>query len=254
MTTISVDPNGPLYDELAQSLALDAQSAAIGEVAWNAVAIPGISAYETRIILSRNGINSASDWVTNLGDTLKPDSLGDIAFVMEARAEMMRRDGHLVSTDHWLDELHRYLTETDQPIAAHDSVDRICPNIVEVDGWIADAGLLPSGTVLRSVTGMQIARAVTVVRWGAQSGYGDRSAVRQGLLAARDLAGKHFADWAEFGTSVLAGLILHTSPADQKSRWDAELPTLTTLLTASDSPWRNLDFPLTHDFTGLADW
>nr|WP_246372553.1 DUF1266 domain-containing protein [Gordonia humi] len=165
----------------------------------------------------------------------------------------MRREGRAVSVEHWRAELHEFLAASGQDDDAHEAVDRICTAVDEVDGWIAAAGLLPAGTALRSVIGAQCSRAVTALRWGAQSGYGDADAVRQGLFAARDLAGRHFADWTEYGTSVLAGWALSEAPENRRAAWDAGLPALATLLTAVDSPWRNLDFPLTADFTGLPD-
>ncbi|WOC12720.1 DUF1266 domain-containing protein [Gordonia sp. MP11Mi] len=253
-STIVVDPNGPLYDDQAQALALDAMSATEGCIAWNSLVTGDVSTYEVRVNLSRNGIDSTADWVAHLGDCLEPDMFGDLGFVLSARAEMMRRDGHAISLAHWQGELHELLAAGEQDQSAHDAVDRLCPAVAEVDEWIADAGLLPEGTVLRSLTGVQCSRVVTAVRWGAQSGYGDRAAVRQGLLAARDLAGAEFADWAEIGTSTLAGWTLHEPPERRRAAWDAGLPALATLLTAVDSPWRNLDFPLTADFTGLPDW
>lgn len=252
-STIIVDPDGPLYDDQAQALALDALSATDGGIAWNSLRNDALSTYEVRVNLSRNGIDSTSDWVAHLGDCLDRNMFGDLGFVLMVRAELMRRDGRAVSVAHWREELHDYLAAGGQEEAAHDAVDRLCPAVAEVDEWIADAGLLPDGTALRSVAGVQCSRVVTAVRWGAQSGYGDRAAVRQGLLAARDLAGAEFADWAEFGTSTLAGWVLHEEPDKRREAWDAGLPALATLLTAADSPWRNLDFPMTADLSGLPD-
>ncbi|MGC4935075.1 DUF1266 domain-containing protein [Gordonia sp. DT30] len=253
-STVVTDPNGPLYDEHAQALALDAMSAVDGGTAWNSLLISGLSTYEARVILSRNHIDSTADWVAHLGECLEPRVFGDLGFVLGARAEMMRRDGHTIGLDHWLGELHEFLSAGEQDRSAHDAVESLCPAVAEVDEWIAETGLLPEGTALRSLTGMQCARVVTAVRWGEQSGYGDRAAVRQGLLAARDLAGADFADWAEFGTSTLAGWVLHEAPERRRAAWDAGLSALATLLTAVESPWRNLDFPLTADLTGLPDW
>ena len=251
--SIAVDPLGPLYDDHAQALALDAMSAVDAQVAWNSLTMSGMTTYEVRVNLSRNGIDSTDDWVAHLGDCLDPGMFGDLGFVLDARAEMMRRDGRPVDPAQWGEELHDYLDVTAQNQGAHDAVDAIIASVVEVDDRIAAAGLLPAGTALRSVIGVQCSRVVSSVRWGAQSGYGDRDAVAQGLMAARDLAGANFADWTEFGVSVLAGWVLAEAPEQRRAAWDAGLPALATLLTAPDSPWRNLDFPFTADFTGLPD-
>lgn len=250
---IVVDPDGPLYDDAAQAFALDAMAAIEAGVPWNSTQIPGWSSYDVRVNLSRNGINSTDDWVRYLGDCLTPGLLGDVELIVDLRDELMRGQGRAIGLDEWLRELHQFLEFDGQDQAAHDSVDRLCPAVSEVDGWIAEAGILPAGTVLRSIAGAQVARVVTVVRWGTESGYGDPPALRQGLLAARDLAGEHFADWAEFGASVLAITALNAPPQDRRAAWDAGLPAIATLLTAAESPWRNLDFP-TAAFSEVPDF
>ncbi|ALG83767.1 hypothetical protein ACH46_03640 [Gordonia phthalatica] len=243
-STIPVHPDGPLYDEVAQALALGAAARVEQGQAWNSLTIDDATPYSARVFLAQQGVNSTDDWTSTVGDALNPDG-GDIDLVLGFRAEMMR-SGEVVTTGLWRDEMHRWLAGDDQTPDAHDTVDRIISTVDEIDGWIADVGLLEPGIKVRDIFGYRISWAVTVARWGAYSGYGDYAAVRQTLLAARDVATRYFIGWNEFAASVIVGSALNDD--DPRAGFDGALPHVASLLTALDSPWRNLEFPTGTDF------
>lgn len=243
-STIPVHPDGPLYDEVAQALALGAAARVEQGQAWNSLTLDDATPYSARVCLAQQGVNSTGDWTSTVGNALNPDG-GDIDLVLGFRTELMR-SGEAVTTGLWRDEMHRWLAADDQTPAAHDAVDRIISTVDEIDGWIADAGLLEPGIKVRDIFGYRISWAVTVARWGAHSGYGDYAAVRQTLLAARDVATRYFIGWNEFAASLITGSAL--TDDDPRAGFDGVLPHVASLLTALDSPWRILEFPTGADF------
>ena len=73
----------------------------------------------------------------------------------------------------------------------------------------------------------------------------------QSLLAARDLAGRHFASWREYAASHVAGAALAGPAEETAARFEQLLPAVATLLLSPESPWRNLEFPIVTDFDAL---
>ncbi|MFM9379037.1 DUF1266 domain-containing protein [Gordonia sp. VNK21] len=250
--SIRTDPDGPLYDSLAQALALDAPGSVDAGVEWNSPVLHGVSSYELRVALSKNlQINSAGDWAGHLGTTLTGDHAGDLETVLQFRAELVRRDGREVGRAQWVEAMHHWAEASGMDPQAHRAMDEISGAVVAVEDRLRSAGLLAGTETVRTAAGVQAADAITVVRWGAQSGYADRPAIVQGLLAVRDLAGRHFVSWREFAASQLAGRALFTAPEQRDRCVDELLPAVATLLLVPESPWRNLEFPIVTDFTEL---
>ncbi|GAB06828.1 DUF1266 domain-containing protein [Gordonia amarae] len=243
--TLTVDPRGPLYSAVAQALATDAATAVADGVPWNVIRIPGMSAYEVRVGLSRHlQINSPADWVSYLGTTLDHGGIGDIDTVLRVRAEAARSAGTDLAADEWTGAVRDWLHATNQPDAAYAALDRLAPAIDEVDGWLRETHVLPPGVLLPGIVGHQASYAVTAIRYGAQSGYADHAAVTQGLLAVVDLITGRAASWREYAATVLAGAALTAEPDERRARFAALLPAVATCLTARDSPWRTLRYPL----------
>ncbi|MEJ9080715.1 DUF1266 domain-containing protein [Gordonia malaquae] len=243
-STITVDPTGPLYDDLAQALALGAVVRVDERQPWNSLDVADVSTYSARVFLAEHGINSADDWTAALGEALNPSG-NDIDSVLGFRADLMRT-GETPTTGRWRAEMHEWLHDTDQTDDAHDAVDRIITAVDDIETMFTSAGLLEPGIKIRSVAGHRLSWAVSVARWGSSSGYGDYQAVRQALLAVRDLAGRHFVDWNEYAASTIAGFALEAD--DHTAAITTYLPPVATLLVAADSPWRNLTFPTDLDF------
>ena len=144
--TLTVDPRGPLYSAVAQALATDAATAVADGVPWNVIRIPGMSAYEVRVGLSRHlQINSPADWVSYLGTTLDHGGIGDIDTVLRVRAEAARSAGTDLAADEWTGAGRDWLHATNQPDAAYAALDRLAPAIDEVDGWLRETHVLPPG-------------------------------------------------------------------------------------------------------------
>ncbi|GED99136.1 DUF1266 domain-containing protein [Gordonia crocea] len=245
--TIPVDPDGPLYGELAQGLALGALGAAGGATPWNAVRETGTSAYSVRIDLEQVwGIHGAQDWFAVVA------SMIGLQEFVEAEAMLVARAPAVASGDYRAEDFddlwRRWLIDHDYGGDAYDGTHHRLAEVTAVDEYLRGCGLLAPDGCVETIAGYTFGWAVRLARCGVQAGYAEAAEARQMILTARDSAARIFASWTEFAVSAVAGTLLHHT-----IDWDDVRAAAATLLAVDHSPWRALPFPLSDPSGSVAE-
>ncbi|MBB6120111.1 DUF1266 domain-containing protein [Nocardiopsis algeriensis] len=239
------DPQGVFQGPPAHAFACGAHMPVAGRGVWNALhsACACCDADDNRAKLRDSwGITDTPGWEQALSSLVSDDRSPDpLALVLDLRArEAARLPGAPFDAGSWPELIGRWCWAQGADPSVYPSLVDTAARVWEYEERMAEDGVLPRGTLVRTVRAYDLGRAVNLARWGVSAGHGDPETALRYVLRAGAASMRHYGSWEEMS----AGFVLGRAMAFDEGRFGPyytdSVAAHRVLTTDPLSPWRNL--------------
>jgi hypothetical protein len=232
--------DGPREGPLVFGLACAAPIAVHDAVPWNDLG-PVYGDYIDRMRTLRDtwGVTDARRWretVTSLLGGGDPRT----SFVLTLRHDEARRTGRPVEPGAWPEIIRLRCREHAMPPETVAGLLDLAARIGRYEERFRADGLLPPDGRVHSTAAHDLARAVTMARWGLEAGFCDE-ATAEGIVAdAGERCRRHYGSWSAVSAGYAMGGVLRAAGEEAGPWYDAALTAHRVLATAAGGPWQTV--------------
>jgi hypothetical protein len=241
---------GPLEGPFAHALGCGAHLSITNGVLWNDLG-DVYDDYEMDVRLLREwwDITTAHDWRVETDALLAAhDSPPEHEFVLRVRRELSRGASKPLPAGEWRRACAGAVAgmdETDEAKAEADAgLQELIGRILRYEARFRADGLLPPDGFVRSVTGWDYGRAVSLARWGLSARLAPPEAAEAAITRAGELCRKRYDSWEDFSAGYVLGRVVRFDSGEFGAWYEEALTAHRILSTDPDSPWRTIPWEL----------
>ena len=237
--------NGPLYGELAVSLACGAHLSVMNAVPWNTMGAPYLKFLSDRQTMRDWwGVETVEEWRATIDTLFDRDAFGPVDLVLALRNQLAERQGvpaARLDPEALAEAVAGFCRERGLPSEEYDGLVATAGWVARCEAWMRrDAVLPPDGFVATQVA-WDLGRAVNMARWGVSAGFCDLATAEQIVTHVGAQSAAAYASWYELSAGYILGRTIKMGlQGDPEQTYQESLSIHRSLVGDPASPWRNL--------------